>query len=199
MPRRRRPPRPGALADLSPLRILTQIAILQACYYAVALVLIFFTTFVAGQHPNAGLLLDWHNVRGDVTTGWTLALCWGLDALMMYVDASETENKPCRTDRLLTMPPQGHPHSPPNRPLQTRPGLRYHDPHPSPPDYLPLHPRHPLERLLVVRASLFRCPHDWLGNVGLPVARAETDGLWWEQSRRRRKGYGTGDITGSAA
>ena len=99
MPRRRRPPRPGALADLSPLRILTQIAILQACYYAVALVLIVFTTFVAGQHPNAGLLLDWHNVRGDVTTGWTLALCWGLDALMMYVNMSETENKSCRADR----------------------------------------------------------------------------------------------------
>ncbi|KAI7350231.1 hypothetical protein KC320_g5582 [Hortaea werneckii] len=85
MPRRRRPPRPGALADLAPLRILTQIAVLQTCYYAIALVLIVFTAFVAGQHPNPGLLLDWRNVRSDVTTGWTLALCWGLDGLMMVI------------------------------------------------------------------------------------------------------------------
>ncbi|TKA22381.1 hypothetical protein B0A50_08263 [Salinomyces thailandicus] len=85
MPRRRRPPRPGALADLSPLRILTQIAVLQTCYYALALILILFTAFVAGQAPSPGLLLDWHNVRGDVTTGWTLALCWGLDGLMMVI------------------------------------------------------------------------------------------------------------------
>ena len=84
MPRRRRPPRPGALADLSPLRILTQMVALQAFYYGVALVLIVFTTFVAGRHPNAGLLLDWHNLRGDVTTGWTLALCWMLDSLITY-------------------------------------------------------------------------------------------------------------------
>ncbi|KAI7287678.1 hypothetical protein KC345_g394 [Hortaea werneckii] len=85
MPRRRRPPRPGALADLAPLRILTQIAVLQTCYYAIALVLIVFTAFVAGQHPNPGLLLDWRNVRSDVTTGWTLALCWGLDGLLMVI------------------------------------------------------------------------------------------------------------------
>ena len=78
MARRRRPPRPGALADLSPLRIASQIALLQLCYYGAALVLIVFTTFVAGQHPDPSLLLDWKNVRGDVTTGWTLGLCWVL-------------------------------------------------------------------------------------------------------------------------
>lgn len=82
MPRRRRPPRPGALADLAPLRILTQIVALQASYYGIALVLIIFTTIVAGQHPSAGLLLDWHNLRGDITTGWTLGLCWMLDSLI---------------------------------------------------------------------------------------------------------------------
>lgn len=85
MARRRRPPRPGALADLAPLRILTQIVALQASYYAIALVLIIFTTIVAGQHPNAGLLLDWHHLRGDVTTGWTLGLCWMLDSLITYL------------------------------------------------------------------------------------------------------------------
>ena len=85
MPRRRRPPRPGALADLKPLRILTQIIFLQTSYYGVALVLIVFTTIVAGRHPNAGLLLDWHSLRGDVTTGWTLGLCWMLDSLITCV------------------------------------------------------------------------------------------------------------------
>lgn len=84
MPRRRRPPRPGALADLSPIRILTQIAFLQLCYYGIAIVLIVFTTFVAGKHPDASQILDWHNLRGDVTTGWTLGLCWMLDSLITY-------------------------------------------------------------------------------------------------------------------
>ncbi|WPG98037.1 Hypothetical protein R9X50_00082100 [Acrodontium crateriforme] len=85
MPRRRRPPRPGALNDLSPLRIITQIAMLQLAYYGVAIVLIVFTTFVAGKHPELDMLLDWHRVRGDVTTGWTLALCWMLDSLITVI------------------------------------------------------------------------------------------------------------------
>ena len=84
MARRRRPPRPGALGDLRPLRILAQILALQTLYYAIALVLIVFTTIVAGRHPSPGLLFDWHNLRGDVTTGWTLGLCWMLGSLMMY-------------------------------------------------------------------------------------------------------------------
>lgn len=85
MARRRRPPRPGALADLSPSRILKQIALLQFFYYGVAIVLIVFTTFVAGRHPNAEAILDWRELRGDVTTGWTLALCWLLGSLITYV------------------------------------------------------------------------------------------------------------------
>lgn len=79
---RRRPARPGALADLAPLRIARQILLLQLFYYGVALILIVFTTFVAGRSLNAGLLFDWHNVRGDVTTGWTLGLCWVLDGVL---------------------------------------------------------------------------------------------------------------------
>jgi hypothetical protein len=82
MARRRRPPRPGALADLSPSRILKQIALLQFFYYGVAIVLIVFTTFVAGRHPDAKAILDWRELRGDVTTGWTLALCWLLGSLI---------------------------------------------------------------------------------------------------------------------
>lgn len=82
MPRRRRPPRPGALADLAPLRILTQILLLQLSYYMGAIVLIIFTTFVAGKHPEPAMFFDWKRVRGDVTTGWTLALCWMLDSVI---------------------------------------------------------------------------------------------------------------------
>nr|POF08259.1 protein sys1 [Quercus suber] len=63
----------------------SHIALLQLSYYGVALVLIVFTTFVAGQHPNAGVFLDWHNLRSDVTTGWTLGLCWMLDSLITVI------------------------------------------------------------------------------------------------------------------
>lgn len=93
MPRRRRPPRPGALADLAPLRILTQIALLQISYYGAAIVLIVFTTFVAGKHPEPGMIFDWRNVRGDVTTGWTLGLCWMLDSLITYAASIEEESE----------------------------------------------------------------------------------------------------------
>lgn len=86
MPRsRRRPARPGALSDLSPTRILTQIALLQLSYYVGAAILILFVALVAGQQPGAGLILDWRNIRGDVTTGWTAALCWLLNAVVTYV------------------------------------------------------------------------------------------------------------------
>ncbi|OQO12442.1 hypothetical protein B0A48_03084 [Cryoendolithus antarcticus] len=85
MARRRRPPRPGALADLSPLRILTQIALLQLFYYAASLILIIFTTFVAGRHPDPGLFFDWRELRADVTTGWTLGLCWMLGSLITVI------------------------------------------------------------------------------------------------------------------
>ncbi|SMR60576.1 unnamed protein product [Zymoseptoria tritici ST99CH_1E4] len=85
MARRRRPPRPGALMDLSPVRIATQILLLQLSYYGVAIVLIVFTTFVAGEHPDPTRFFDWRQLRGDVTTGWTLGLCWMLDALITVI------------------------------------------------------------------------------------------------------------------
>lgn len=60
-------------------------ALLQFFYYGVAVVLIVFTTFVAGRHPDTKAILDWRELRGDVTTGWTLALCWLLGSLITYV------------------------------------------------------------------------------------------------------------------
>lgn len=85
MPRRRRPPRPGALADLAPLRIFTQIVILQVAYYGCAAVLILFTALVSGKEISLDLLLSWRSLRGDTTVGWTLGLVWMLNALICVV------------------------------------------------------------------------------------------------------------------
>ena len=85
MPRRRRPPRPGALADLAPLRIATQILILQLLYYVSAGVLILFTALVAGRPVSLNLLFSWKSLRGDVTIGWMLGVVWMLNSLIAYV------------------------------------------------------------------------------------------------------------------
>lgn len=78
MARRRRPPRAGALTDLPPLRILSQIVMLQAAYYFCATVMILFTSLVAGKKFSMDLVLSWQSLRGDNTVGWTLGLCWML-------------------------------------------------------------------------------------------------------------------------
>ncbi|KAI9728399.1 MAG: hypothetical protein M1828_003799 [Chrysothrix sp. TS-e1954] len=84
--RRRRPPRPGQLNSLSPLRILTQIALLQTSYYVAATILLVFTALAAGKPPlGMGLLLDWTLIRGDVTDGWMLGVVWGLVGLVTFV------------------------------------------------------------------------------------------------------------------
>ena len=86
MPRRRRPPRAGALSELPPLKIAAQIATLQLLYYSAALVLFLFTALVAGTPFGADLLLGWNRVRGDTTQGWVMSFIWILDgALFMYV------------------------------------------------------------------------------------------------------------------
>ncbi|KAF3058986.1 Protein SYS1 [Trichoderma lentiforme] len=79
MARRRRPPRAGALTELPPLKIASQIAILQALYYFAALVLILFTTLVAGMPFSFDLILGWDRVRGDTTQGWLMAFVWLLN------------------------------------------------------------------------------------------------------------------------
>ena len=79
MARRRRPPRAGALTELPPLKIASQIAILQALYYFAALVLMLFTTLVAGIPFSFDLVLSWDRVRGDTTQGWLMAFVWLLD------------------------------------------------------------------------------------------------------------------------
>lgn len=79
MARRRRPPRAGALSDLQPLKIAAQIAALQVLFYVAALVLMLFTTLVAGMGFGLDLILGWERVRGDTTQGWVIAFVWILD------------------------------------------------------------------------------------------------------------------------
>ncbi|KAK3941291.1 putative integral membrane protein [Diplogelasinospora grovesii] len=79
MPRRRRPPRPGALTELPPLKVLTQLAALQSVYYVAALILLLFTTLVAGTKFSLDLVFGWSAVRGDTTQGWLMGFIWILD------------------------------------------------------------------------------------------------------------------------
>ncbi|RSL95014.1 hypothetical protein CEP52_012283 [Fusarium oligoseptatum] len=79
MARRRKPPRAGALAELAPLKIATQIATLQLIYYFSALVLLVFTALVAGTGFSFTLLFGWEGVRGDTTHGWLMAFVLLLD------------------------------------------------------------------------------------------------------------------------
>lgn len=85
MARRRRPPRPGALTELPPLKILTQIALLQVIWYAAATALILFTALVAGKTFNLDLVLSWRSLRGDTTVGWMLGLVWLLNSIIGFV------------------------------------------------------------------------------------------------------------------
>ena len=79
MPRRRRPPRAGALSDLQPLKIAAQIAALQVLFYLTAIILFLFTALVAGVPFGLDLVLGWQRVRGDTTQGWVMGFVWLLD------------------------------------------------------------------------------------------------------------------------
>jgi len=95
MPRRRRPPRAGAVTELPPLRILGQMAALQALYYTAALVLMLFTSLVAGRAFALDLVFGWEPVRGDTTQGWLVAFVWVLDGgFFMWVSPPLDPNSP---------------------------------------------------------------------------------------------------------
>lgn len=113
--RRRRPPRPGALADLAPLRIFKQILLLQISYYATAVVLLVFTVLAAGKHMSPDLLFGWGSLRGDITEGWMLGLVWMLNSLIRYGYCTRAKGA-IQTDSL-----QRSVHTPPHRPLKARP------------------------------------------------------------------------------
>ncbi|KAI9888512.1 MAG: hypothetical protein M1814_006874 [Vezdaea aestivalis] len=85
MPRRRRPPRAGALGELPPLRLFTQIVLLQVIFYASAGFMILFTTLVAGKPFGLDLVLSWRSIRGDTTVGWMLGLVWMLNSFVSVI------------------------------------------------------------------------------------------------------------------
>ena len=85
MPRKQKVRRPGALTDLQPGRILTQIALLQIAYYASAAILLVFTALVAGRPVSVGLLFSWRKLRGDTTVGWMFGFVWMLNSLVTSV------------------------------------------------------------------------------------------------------------------
>jgi hypothetical protein len=97
MARRRRPPRPGALTELPPLKILMQIVLLQIIWYIAATALILFTALVAGKHFSFDLVLSWRSLRGDTTVGWMLGLVWLLNSFIGYtfhfLPSSPSSNK----------------------------------------------------------------------------------------------------------
>jgi protein SYS1 len=85
MPRRRKPPRPGAIAELPPLRIAGQIAAMQSVYYAAALILMLFVSLVAGTSFSLDLVFGWSALRGDTTQGWLVGFVWLCCAGAVYV------------------------------------------------------------------------------------------------------------------
>jgi len=84
MARRRRPPRPGALIEFPPLKILSQIVLLQTIWYTAGAALILFTALVAGKDFDMDMVLSWRSLRGDTTVGWMLGLVWMLDSILGY-------------------------------------------------------------------------------------------------------------------
>ncbi|EGS22152.1 putative integral membrane protein [Thermochaetoides thermophila DSM 1495] len=85
MARRRRPPRAGALSELPPLRIFSQIVALQSLYYFAALILFLFTALVAGTKFSLDLIFGWDAVRGDTTQGWLM----GAAAIVVLIGRSK--------------------------------------------------------------------------------------------------------------
>ncbi|EED23940.1 conserved hypothetical protein [Talaromyces stipitatus ATCC 10500] len=85
MPARRRPPRPGALTELPPLKIVRKILLLQALYYVCITALVIFTTLVAGTVFSLDLIFGWDSLRGDTTVGWMLSLVWILNSFICVI------------------------------------------------------------------------------------------------------------------
>lgn len=193
MARRRRPPRPGALAELPPLKILSQIAALQALYYAVALVLMLFTVLVAGSAFSMELIFGWDAVRGDTTQGWLMGFVWILDGgLVMYVSPSMALClEGLGAGRLgvfgtwltLFVIQQGRRDSSTGRALQTRArlcalGTRH------PPHYRnAVYGAAPTPHGMVALDGGGQCGVGCAGNVGLSLPSAPADHVW-----RRRCG-----------
>ncbi|CAK7213927.1 hypothetical protein SCUCBS95973_001964 [Sporothrix curviconia] len=80
MARRRRPRRSGALGELPPLKILSQIALIQAILYVSLTTLMFFTERISGRPFSFNLVFGWSGIRGDTTEGLVTAFIFVIAA-----------------------------------------------------------------------------------------------------------------------
>ncbi|KAJ2896111.1 hypothetical protein MKZ38_005866 [Zalerion maritima] len=89
MPRRRRPPRAGAVGELPPLKILGQILSMQACFYAALILLYPFCCVVGGWPFTWSLVFGWEGIRGDTSRGWLMGFILALVAMVLIVGRSK--------------------------------------------------------------------------------------------------------------
>lgn len=82
MARRRRPRRSGALGELPPLKILSQIVLVQAILYVSLTALLFFAERISGRPFSFGLVFGWNGIRGDTTEGLVTAFIFVLAAAL---------------------------------------------------------------------------------------------------------------------
>lgn len=66
----------------SPVRLATQIVIIQTIYYLSSLLLTFFTSQLSGQPFTLDWIWDWRFVRADNVLGWTIGLLWVLNGII---------------------------------------------------------------------------------------------------------------------
>jgi len=163
MARRRRPPRPGALTELPPLKILSQIVLLQIIYYIAGTSLILFTALVAGRHFSLDLVLSWRSLRGDTTVGWMLGLVWLLNSLIGFVPLAPSAYifiLGIRLEIELMEWKQSNSPSDPHIPKQTSPRFRAHYPLHPPNHHIPLFAFHTPELVMVAIANCKRWVDD---------------------------------------
>jgi hypothetical protein len=160
------------LIELPPLKILSQILILQAIWYGVATALILFTALVAGRHFTLDMVLSWRSLRGDTTVGWMLGLVWMLNSFIGYFSLSSIY-LPLREK--LTKRKQSN--SPPllHLALKTRPRFCPNTTFHPPPNNIVLLTLHTPELAVVGVTSSVRGDDDELGGVDVSVERAAAD------------------------
>lgn len=170
MARRRRPPRAGAVNELPPLRILGQIAALQSIYYAVALVLMLFTSLVSGTRFGLDLVFGWASLRGDTTQGWLLGFIWLCCAGVTSVSPQENICKNYIDNRMVQYSSDGSL----DRSIKTRARFRAQPPlHPPRHRYI-LYRLHTTKRRVVDYDARLKCRYGRRRHVRLPVERIAT-------------------------